>query len=722
MMKKRKGLMGMSLVGKILIPTIIVLFIMGLTSIFSLFWTNKKIETQVLEQTKDSVMNCASLVLDAMNALMLSGNMDRREDILNSIKRIPSMKDIHLFRGENINRQYGRGEEFERPVDDIDRKVLSSGKPVYVVEEYEGKKFYRVVLPYIAREDYFGINCLTCHSEGVSEGSVLGGLSITVPIEKINTALYINKALIAVGSIAGILIITVLIYVIIRRTVKRPLGTVISMLKDIAHGEGDLTKRIEVRSRDEIGDLTEWFNKFIENLLYMIKKIHNVSRDVTLASQQIAVKCKEVSEGAMVQTSSLEDSSSSILEMNAQTNNVARNLDSLYSLINEINSYIQEMIASINEVANNTARLSSAVEDTTTSIEEMSASTYQIGKNIDTLASSAEETTIAITQINTAIKEVEGHAETSVRLSKQVITDASEIGMTSIADTIEGMEKIKRSSERSAEIINKLGGRSEEIGEILTVIAEVTDQTNLLALNAAILAAQAGEHGRGFAIVADEIKDLAEKTAASTGDIAKLVTTVQSEVKEAVESVKSSEKTIDEGVKLSLKSDDALKKIIESAHKSNDMAKGIQKATVEQAKGTKHVTQAISNISEMAHQISTATRQQTLGNKQIMNVAVRMSDIAKEVRRATVEEAKGTKNIESSITDIVEKGYNITQDTQNQRKRSEEIVRSIEKVNTITKEKLALIKEQEMAVETVIKQSELLNAEIEKFKLDHEEG
>ncbi|MBI5183037.1 MAG: methyl-accepting chemotaxis protein [Nitrospinae bacterium] len=717
-MEKGRGFMAISLVGKILIPTIIVLFIMGLLSIFSLSWTTSNIETQVLEQTKDAVTNYGSIVLDAMNALMLSGTMDRKEDILTSIKGLPKIKELHLFRGENINRQYGKGDESEQPKDDIDRMVLSTGKPIYRVEEYEGKRFYRAVLPYLATRDYFGIDCLTCHSEGISDGKVLGGLSITIPIDKLDIALHTNKAIIMIGSILGILIITALIYLIINSTVKRPLKTVINMFKDIVRGDGDLTKRIEIRRGDEIGDLIEWFNRFIENLIRMIKKIRDVSRDVTMASQQIDIRCKRVSESAMVQISSLEDSSSSILDMNTQTNNIAMNLEGLYSLINEINSYIREMISSINEVANNTAGLFSSVEETTSSIEEMSVATQEIAKNIDVLASSAEETTASITQINTAIKDVEGHVGESVRLSEQVITDASDIGMRSIADTIEAIKEIKRSSDRSAEIINRLGGRSEEIGEILTVIQDITDQTNLLSLNAAILAAQAGEHGKGFAVVADEIKELAEKTATSTGEISKLITTVQSEVKDAVELVKRNEKMIDDGVRLSLQSGEALKKIIGSANKSNEMAKGIQKATVEQAKGTKHVTEAIKNISDMAQQIATATQQQTLGTKQIMDASVMMSNIAKEVRRATVEEAKGTKSIESAITDIVEKGYKITQDTQSQRKRSEEIVSSIEKVNTITKEKLSLIKEQERAVETVIKESALLKGEIEKFRLE----
>ena len=99
------------------------------------------------------------------------------------------------------------------------------------------------------------------------------------------------------------------------------------------------------------------------------------------------------------------------------------------------------------------------------------------------------------------------------------------------------MDNIKKAVEASAEVINRLGKRSQEIGQILKVIDEVTDQTGLLALNAAILAAQAGEHGKGFSVIAEEIKDLAERTTASTQEIAGLIVTVQKEVGQSVQAM-----------------------------------------------------------------------------------------------------------------------------------------------------------------------------------------
>ena len=117
----------------------------------------------------------------------------------------------------------------------------------------------------------------------------------------------------------------------------------------------------------------------------------------------------------------------------------------------------------------------------------------------------------------------------AARLAEKVSREASERGMTAIREAIKGMQNIRQAVEATADVVNRLGKRSQEIGQILKVIDEVTDQTSLLALNAAILAAQAGEHGKGFAVVADEIKDLADRTAASTQEITGLISAVREE-------------------------------------------------------------------------------------------------------------------------------------------------------------------------------------------------
>src|SRR5439155_23594288 len=128
-------------------------------------------------------------------------------------------------------------------------------------------------------------------------------------------------------------------------------------------------------------------------------------------------------------------------------------------------------------------------------------------------------------------------------------------------------------SRTAARVIESLGKRISDIGNILNVIDDVAEQTNLLALNAAIIAAQAGEHGKGFAVVAEEIKDLAERTGASTKEIAELIRSIQDESKNAVGAMDRGVRNVEEGVRLGQEAEGALKKIQESSRQSTQMVK-----------------------------------------------------------------------------------------------------------------------------------------------------
>jgi methyl-accepting chemotaxis protein len=155
------------------------------------------------------------------------------------------------------------------------------------------------------------------------------------------------------------------------------------------------------------------------------------------------------------------------------------------------------------------------------------------------------------------------------------------------------MNRIEATARRTADVINRLGERAENVGSILTVIEDITDQTGLLALNAAILAAQAGEHGKGFAVVAAEIRGLASRTAASTQEIGKLITAVQEESREAVGVVREEVAMVAEGARLARDAGDALNKILKRADLSRDMSRGINKAATEQARGIRQVSEAV---------------------------------------------------------------------------------------------------------------------------------
>src|SRR3972149_10944160 len=146
----------------------------------------------------------------------------------------------------------------------------------------------------------------------------------------------------------------------------------------------------------------------------------------------------------------------------------------------------------------------------------MSFISYQeMASGIDNISKGADETSTALVQIDASAKEIENHARQSVKLSNEVAKE-SERGVISVELTHVGMEKIKEAVSSIAMVIEELDKRSKEIGKIVKVIDDVAMETNLLALNATILASQAGEHGKGFSVVADEIRELSERTAVST--------------------------------------------------------------------------------------------------------------------------------------------------------------------------------------------------------------
>src|SRR5262249_32950284 len=145
----------------------------------------------------------------------------------------------------------------------------------------------------------------------------------------------------------------------------------------------------------------------------------------------------------------------------------------------------------------------------------------------------AVDTSASMTQMSASIAQVETNAARSYELALST-ANAAESGMRAVRETIEGMEQVRRSVAQSNAVVARLGERPGAIGKILSVIEDIAEQTNLLALNAAILAAAAGEHGKGFSVVAAQIRDLSERTAASTREIGGLIHSVQEEVGNAL--------------------------------------------------------------------------------------------------------------------------------------------------------------------------------------------
>lgn len=479
---------------------------------------------------------------------------------------------------------------------------------------------------------------------------------------------------------------------------------------------GDLTVKAQIKSGDEIGKMAKTLNQMNSNLRGMVNDISNTSTNLASTSQSISATTYELNAGTEIQASAIEKTSSSIEEMSASVREIAGNTAVLSNAAEEVSSTTLEMVASTDEVAKIAEGLSYSVEEVTSSITEMSASVKEITQHASQLSIFTSDTAASISQINASIKEVEGNLRISASLADSTAKDAEE-GRDAVMKTIDGMKKIRETVNDSEAVIKKLSSRSEAIGEILNVINDVAEKTNLLAFNAAIIAAQAGEHGKGFSIVADEIKELSVRTTVSTKEIEKVIKAVQEEAANAVKSMEIGGKSVDSGFALSQKAGDTLEKILSGANSSKQMIEEINRGSQEQLKGSQQANEAMEKITDMIRMVYRAIEDQEKGSAYISISAEKMRDAASHVKRATKEQHSSGEIISKAIENISDMVNSINRATQEQSKGVQETVKAISEIKEITKNNVACVSKMREATEILAGEATVLEDSVKKFKV-----
>jgi methyl-accepting chemotaxis protein len=508
--------------------------------------------------------------------------------------------------------------------------------------------------------------------------------TLTLEIDELEaqaTATIRGKTLLLIGASAAILVMIVVLALLLTRAITAPLARGVEFAETVA--EGDLTSLLEVQSRDEIGQLSAALNTMVAGLGGLVQRISASSEELNRIAQSITSASGRVVAAAARQGDNVNETSAAISEINASIHHVADGVDSLSQLAADNTTSILEMAASIEEVAHNAEALTQAVEAVSASITEMTASLTQVAGSAISLRDAAVITASSVTEMDASIQEVEQNAATTASIAEDVRRDAV-AGKEAVDSTISGMHQIRQTSRVTAEVIESLSGKAANIGAILSVIDDVVSQINLLALNAAIIAAQAGEHGRGFSVVADEIKELAERTGGSTKEIANVIRAVQDETERAVKAIQQTETAIGNGETLSQQSGERLNLIVAGAVNATRQTGEIARASREQARGIQTIKRSMEQIADMVGQVASATGQQEKGSSQIATAAERMRNLALQVKSSTREQSRASGSIASATESMTAMVRQIQRACEEQTRGSSHIAQAAEGIRDAT--------------------------------------
>ena len=402
------------------------------------------------------------------------------------------------------------------------------------------------------------------------------------------------------------------------KSITEPLQHLITVAQEIGDA-GDLDQNIDIHRNDEIGALATTFN----NMVAYLKEMAAVSMAVAEGDLTVEV----------VPRSKRDTLGNAFQRMSHGLQEIVRNTRDAAA---QVSAGSNQVAGAADESAKVSVQASSAIEEVTSTMHEMSINVQNVVKNTQVQASSVAETSASIDQMVTSIQRVADTAKVLLdianRSREEVMT-----GIQTMEKATDGLNRTNRAIQSSAEIINILGHRADDIGKIIEVIDDLAEQTNLLALNAAIEAARAGEHGLGFAVVADEVRKLAEKSTQSTKEIADLIQSIQREARQAVENMEHSTRIVEEGLTLGNDLGSALHKISDVVTEVYKFSQEIGAATNEQSVGSSQIAKATNRLTEITQEINSAVEEQASGAQAVVRAMDKMRELVQQSASSSTE-------------------------------------------------------------------------------------
>ena len=463
-----------------------------------------------------------------------------------------------------------------------------------------------------------------------------------------------HSALIEMIAVAAAgVVIAIIIILLLTNSINKPLQTVTSALDSLKMGNvisniDDKTRIDLMERKDEFGALSKSLAEVRSYLTEMSEDAVSISRNDLSVTPQPKSPDDKLGNAFLKMVTDLRATISDIASATVRVNDASNELASASTQAGQATSQIS---TTIQQVASGTTQQSESVNRTASSVEEMGRAIDGVAKGAQEQAAAASKASTLTGQLSAAIEQVAGNASEVVKGSTNA-SDAAKRGSQTVNQTLSGMQSIKTAVGLSAQKVQEMGSRSDQIGEIVTTIEDIASQTNLLALNAAIEAARAGEAGKGFAVVADEVRKLAERSSSSTKEIADLIKSIQRTVAEAVDAMNDGAKEVEKGVAFANEAGTALQQILAASETVNAQAKQAASAAENMAASANELVSAVDSVSAVVEENTAATEEMAAGSAEVTQSIENIASVSEENSAAVEEVSASAEEMTAQVEEV----------------------------------------------------------------------